>query len=132
MAARLAREVRDFLAENYRRPVELRQLRDEWHYSETAILRQFRLAWGLTPREFVEAMRLNEARRLLAHTEMSVQDVCLSVGYGSVPSFTRLFRSRYGSTPLAYRAAQQRFWLGWKPDDLSRIPACFLRFGNFG
>lgn len=130
MGIQLAREVREFLAENYSQPVELRRLRDEWHFSETAILRQFRLAWGLTPREFVEAMRLNEARRLLVHTDLPVQDVCLSVGYCSVPSFTHLFRTRYGATPLAYREAQQRFWLGWKPSDLSRIPACFLRFGN--
>ena len=130
MEARLAREMRDYLAENYNQPVELRRLSDEWHYSETAILRQFRLAWGLTPREFVEAMRLNEARRLLTHTDMPVQDVCLTVGYCSVPSFVSLFRAKYGATPLAYRAAQQQFWLGWSLGDLRRIPACFLRFGN--
>ncbi len=130
MEANVVREVRDFLAENFHQGCELRFLRDEWNYSETAILRRFRLAWGLTPREFVEAMRLNEARRLLARTDVPVQDVCLRGGYSSVPSFVNLFRAKYGVTPAAYRACQQRFWLGWSPFDLTRIPACFLRFGN--
>lgn len=63
----------------------------------------FRRAFGETPMQRVQRLRLAAAAELLATTDRSVTRVCADVGFESLGSFSALFRRRYGETPRAYR-----------------------------
>jgi len=65
--------------------------------------RLFRQSFGDTPAEFVEKLRLGEARRLLAETGTRVEKLSTAVGFSSADAFRRAFLRRFGITPTQYR-----------------------------
>ena len=65
--------------------------------------RVFRRLIGIPPGEFLSALRLQTARRLLLTTQMSVTDICFSVGYTSTGSFTSRFTQLVGLSPRLLR-----------------------------
>ena len=67
--------------------------------------RAFKAAFGEPPRAYLLTRRLERAAALLRMTDRSVADVCLSVGWQSIGSFTTSFTRTYGMSPTAYRAA---------------------------
>lgn len=65
--------------------------------------RRFRTATGYSPREYVQALRTEEAKQLLEATREPIDDVAQAVGYADPRAFQRLFRKNTGLTPSAYR-----------------------------
>jgi len=98
----------------------LARLADRAGYSPFHLLRAFRLAFHETPHRFVLRCRIDQARRLLAETTLSVTQICFSVGFESLGSFSTLFRQRVGWPPSAYRARV----LAQKDKPLDFIPRC--------
>ena len=66
--------------------------------------RAFKSVFGNTPGEFVENLRLNEARRRLSSRGKTVRSVATSVGFRDADSFRRAFERRFGSGPASYLA----------------------------
>jgi transcriptional regulator GlxA family with amidase domain len=66
--------------------------------------RAFRAAFGLTPGDYVEALRLDHARQRLGARNQTVESVGHSLGFRSADVFRRAFERRYAVTPSAYRA----------------------------
>jgi transcriptional regulator GlxA family with amidase domain len=65
--------------------------------------RRFRKVFGLPPAEFVQNVRLDEARQRLSSRNNSVRMIADSVGFTSADSFRRAFERRFGISPTAYR-----------------------------
>ena len=61
---------------------------------------------GISPGRFLSALRLQEAKRLLLTTSMTVADISHLVGYNSIGTFSSRFRGSVGVSPTEYR--QQR------------------------
>lgn len=61
--------------------------------------RVFRSVTGIPPSEFLTILRLQEAKRLLLTTSMSVIDICTEVGYASLGTFTARFGRLVGTSP---------------------------------
>lgn len=73
------------------------------HLSPSRFRRLFREATGLSPLEYVSALRMNQACQLLARTDLSLGEVARAVGYQDQFYFSRLFKERTGSPPSTYR-----------------------------
>jgi AraC family transcriptional regulator, activator of mtrCDE len=71
--------------------------------SRSSFAARFSKAMGTTPGEFVQAVRMRAAARLLLTTELPVKTLAAAVGYSSRTQFSRTFRERYGSDPTTYR-----------------------------
>jgi transcriptional regulator GlxA family with amidase domain len=65
--------------------------------------RRFKTEVGASPADFVERVRLDEARHRLSNGDNSVENVGLSVGFKSADAFRRAFERRLGVTPTDYR-----------------------------
>jgi transcriptional regulator GlxA family with amidase domain len=65
--------------------------------------RRFKIEFGATPADFVERLRLDEARRRLSSGDNSVENVGTSVGFTSADAFRRAFERRLGINPSDYR-----------------------------
>ncbi len=65
--------------------------------------RLFKHATGLAPHQYVIARRMEQAKRLLAETEVSLSEIALQVGCTDQSHFTALFRAHVALTPKAYR-----------------------------
>lgn len=65
--------------------------------------RRFKHAFGVNPGEFVERVRLDEARRRLTGSGGTIECIAESVGFGNSDSFRRAFERRFGVAPSVYR-----------------------------
>jgi transcriptional regulator GlxA family with amidase domain len=65
--------------------------------------RRFKIEFGATPADFVERLRLDEARHRLSSGDNSVENVGTSVGFTSADAFRRAFERRLGVNPRDYR-----------------------------
>jgi AraC family transcriptional regulator len=98
---------RDYMSSKFAEPVTLSQLARVTCLSPNHLLRTFRKVFGGTPHQFLTERRVQEAKRLLAATELSVTDICLACGFESLGSFSSLFRKRCGSPPSEYRETKR-------------------------
>jgi AraC family transcriptional regulator len=73
------------------------------HLSPFHFHRVFRQRTASTPARFLAALRMAEAKRLLANTSMSVTDICMHVGYSSLGTFTTQFTRLVGMPPRRFR-----------------------------
>ena len=74
--------------------------------SERTLNRRFKLATGEAPLHYLQSLRVDVAKRLLATTGLSVDAVSARVGYSDLSTFRRLFRRETGLSPRDY---QRRF-----------------------
>jgi transcriptional regulator GlxA family with amidase domain len=71
--------------------------------AERTFKRRFSEATGLAPIEYVQRLRIEDAKRRLERTDASVDEVSWQVGYEDAAFFRRLFKRTTGMTPGAYR-----------------------------
>jgi transcriptional regulator GlxA family with amidase domain len=71
--------------------------------AERTFARRFNAATGLSPLDYIHALRLEEAKQILETQDLPVEVVALEVGYQDNAFFGRLFRRRVGITPGQYR-----------------------------
>ena len=74
--------------------------------SNSSFTRAFQKYTGKLPMDYLVELRTNYAKELLAETDQSVVEIAEAVGYYSVSSFSKRFKSTTGLTPKEYR---QRF-----------------------
>jgi transcriptional regulator GlxA family with amidase domain len=70
---------------------------------ERTFKRRFKAATGAAPLEYIHALRLEEAKRMLESTEEPIEAIALEVGYEDAGFFTRMFKRKVGLTPGQYR-----------------------------
>jgi AraC-like DNA-binding protein len=97
-----------WLEQNPRTRDSLRELAGKAHLSAGHLSRNFRKRMGMGITEYRNRIRIEEACRLLAHTDLKVSDVASRVGYNEIAYFSRCFRSMVGQMPRKYRAAARR------------------------
>jgi transcriptional regulator GlxA family with amidase domain len=96
---------KDLADARYFDPIGVEDMARAAGLSRAHFSRAFKSAFGESPRAYLLTRRLERAAALLRTTDRSVADVCLSVGWQSIGSFTTSFTRMYGKSPTAYRAA---------------------------
>jgi AraC-like DNA-binding protein len=119
---------RDFLAEGLEQPLRLADAAREACLSPYHYHRLFVRTFGETPHEFLTRLRIDEAKRLLAREQLPVTEVCMAVGYGSLGSFSSLFRSAVGYSPLEFQRTLRKMFAVPAVAPYQFVPNCFLQF----
>lgn len=70
--------------------------------------RRFKAATGFAPIEYVQALRVEEAKQMLETGEQLVDEIGVLIGYEDPASFRRVFKRGVGLSPAAYRKKFQR------------------------
>jgi AraC family transcriptional regulator len=89
--------------DSYSEPLSLADIAKSAILSRFHFSRVFRDATGVSPGRFLSAVRIYQAKRLLASTSLSVTDISLAVGYNSLGSFTNRFTESVGASPSRFR-----------------------------
>lgn len=71
--------------------------------SEKSLYRFLKSRIDMTPKELIDATRLSHAIYLLSYTDKDNSTIASECGFCNDNTFYRLFKKRYGITPLAYR-----------------------------
>ena len=85
--------------------------------SQAHFIRSFKAAFGETPHRYLQRRRVERAMFLLRSTPHSVTEICMSVGFSSLGTFTRMFGDIVGETPSAYRTR----------GPVPAVPGCFVK-----
>ncbi len=94
---------KDYISACFDQSISLKEIANVACLSPNHLLRSFRQAFRQTPHQFLTAKRLEYARKMLADSNLSVTDICFSVGFESLGSFSRMFRRHTGFSPQEYR-----------------------------
>ena len=100
--------------------MNLDALAREAGYSRFHFARSFRATYGLTPRVYLSARRVERARELLRSANLTVTEICHLVGFSSLGSFSARYKGAIGLSPSEYRARE--IARGGPPP----IPGCFV------
>lgn len=82
-------------------PIPTKKLTALTQCSERVLRRDFESAFGITPREYGQLVRMNRSRQLLRDSP-TVTDAIFAAGYGSVRAFYEQAAKRLGMTPTQY------------------------------
>lgn len=91
------------MRENTEVPLDSPELAEQVGLSVRHLERLFVTYLGTTPQRFYRTVRLEHARRLLVHTDMSITEVALASGFASASHFARAFREEFECSPNNWR-----------------------------
>ena len=97
----------DYIHCCYERPIMLADLAAAAALSPHHLLRLFKLVHGSTPREFLQAKRTRVAARLIAGTELTLEEIAHRVGFEDRSTLGRQLRRLFGMNPRQMRREQR-------------------------
>ena len=71
--------------------------------TERSLLRRFRKATGQSPADYIQTLRIEEAKQMLETTETAIEEIAQEVGYTETSSFRNAFKRHVGMSASAYR-----------------------------
>jgi AraC family transcriptional regulator len=92
---------------NYHNPLSLQNIADSVQLSPFHFNRVFRSITGVPPSLYLAALRIDQAKKLLLSTNLSVTSICFDIGYNSLGTFTTRFTQLVGTTPTQLRRLSQ-------------------------
>ncbi len=75
--------------------------------SRQTFVKQFKASTGMTPTEAIRKRMIDESRRMLRDTDISITAMARICGFCDDTHFRRVFQNTMGCTPSAYRKAQR-------------------------
>lgn len=96
-------ECQVWLADNYAQAHPVRIMVERSGLTERSFKRRFKAVTGYSAIDYVQALRIEEAKQLLETSELPADEVARAVGYEDPAYFRRLFRRLTGIAPSDYR-----------------------------
>lgn len=95
--------IQQYIREHYSDKITLDQLSELVDINKYYLIRLFKQQTGLSPIDYLIHVRLGEAEKLLAHTNVAISKISDMVGFHSPSHFSKTFKESNHSTPSLYR-----------------------------
>lgn len=92
-----------FIEAHFRGPLGLNEVASATGYTPSYLTHLAKQATGKTIQQWIITYKMEEAKRLLAETDLPVLRIAVTLGYGDPGSFHRQFRKTIGTTPQNWR-----------------------------
>jgi AraC-like DNA-binding protein len=96
-------KVISYLSKHYAESMSLQELSRQFYVSPYHLCREFKLYANVTIIQYLNAVRIIEAQKMLLSTKKSITQISSEVGFDSITHFERVFKKITGSTPRAAR-----------------------------
>lgn len=93
-----------YVTENSHSRITMEELSQKYSYSVSTLSHLFTKHTGMTLPEYINYLRLGEAKWYLENSDSSVSEIALFLGYSSSNYFSSVFKKKYGVTPKKYRS----------------------------
>lgn len=97
------RRVVEILSSDLRVEVSFKDLAKSMNLSASRLRHLFKAEMGISPKQYVRKLKLQNARSLLEQTNYSIKEIGAQVGLHDESHFVRDFESAFGKTPSRYR-----------------------------
>ncbi len=108
------RTVVQYCSRNFTKELSLSILEEELHLSKYYISHLFGDKLGIRFNDYINSLRISESCRLLRMTEMSITEISIASGFGTLRTFNRAFIKQMGLSPSDYRKTNR-----YDPFDIS-------------
>jgi AraC-like DNA-binding protein len=99
--------VLEYIEANLDAPLERKNLAQLSYLSVSRFAVLFRTVLGVSPADYVREVKLQRGQSLLLSTTLTVVEIAKQCGFKSEFHFSRLFKTRFGSSPSFYRAQRK-------------------------
>ncbi|MEX0903617.1 MAG: GlxA family transcriptional regulator [Pseudohongiellaceae bacterium] len=96
-------KAQEWLQMNFQRDIQIEEMAATLKLSVRSLNRRFKTATNRTPLQYLQEVRIEEARELLKQSNLAVAEIAFRVGYHDASHFAGLFRRLNKVTPVAYR-----------------------------
>lgn len=103
----IVKNAADYIKLNYSKPITLADLYKSGYISRSVFFSVFKEITGYTPCAFINTVRIERAKNMLADTNLPIADIAQECGFCSQSYFNCIFKNKTGVTPFKYR--QKRF-----------------------
>lgn len=97
------RKAKQFINAHYMEPISLEEVSGIVAFNASYFSTLFKKECGLTFLEYLSQLRVEKAKELLRNTQLSIAEVCCSVGYLDVKHFNKTFKRYASVSPLEFR-----------------------------
>ena len=97
------RGILDVIHQQFQLPIQVQQLAEMANMSESSMQSYFKASFGMSVYQYIQRKRVEHAAELLIHTNESITEISMQVGYDNPSKFAKIFKRIYGETPLHYR-----------------------------
>ncbi|WP_371192918.1 GlxA family transcriptional regulator [Glaciecola sp. SC05] len=101
-------KVQEYVEDNYRMALKVSELAELVNTTTRTLNRQFQQWVHMRPIEYIQTIRVEQAKRLLESGHKHTQTLALEVGYEDAASFAKLFKKSTGLTPAQYKTKFHR------------------------
>ena len=99
--------VRHYIEQHYKENITLDLLAEKASINKYYMAHAFKREYGVSPINYLIACRIQEGKRLLAETDLSLSQIATVLGFSSSSYFSQSFRNAEGTSPPEYRKANQ-------------------------
>lgn len=99
----IPREITEYIGTHLHEKISLEELSKKCFYSPKYFSHIFKQCYGVTVTEYIQKTRIEEAKKLLKETPLSVEEISKKIGYDDSVRFYKYFKRQCGITPNQYR-----------------------------
>ncbi|WP_426250111.1 response regulator transcription factor [Paenibacillus pabuli] len=101
--SKVIRQVKDYVKDNHQRDISLSEAAQDVYLSPGYLSILFKKETGENFSKYLTDYRLRRASHLLTHSNMKIIDIAEAVGIDNHSYFAKLFRNRFGVSPIQFR-----------------------------
>lgn len=98
--------IANFVADNIHRPISPADIASFMNLSEKQIARTVFASEGYPTKKFITISKIEEAKKLLVSSEMSISEIASSLAFSNASYFTNVFTKNEGISPGSFRASE--------------------------
>lgn len=98
----------DYICRHFASDISVASLAGACNLSVSALERRFKKHLDKSPRQYINEVRLDNARRMLLETNKPIGTIALETGFADHSHFTRAFTRKFGISPRGERHARAR------------------------
>ena len=105
------RKMQDYIREHVQEEITIEDLAEASAFSPWHARRLFRKYLNMTPAVYIRRLKLSKSALKLRDEQVTVLDVAMDMGFGSVDGYQRAFRREFGCNPKEYSTSPVPVWL---------------------
>jgi two-component system, response regulator YesN len=100
-------KAKEYIDEHFAEAITLEEAAEHVGLSPYYFSKLFKDRFGITFIDYITEIRIKRAKELMENPDVSVKEVCYTVGYKDPNYFSRVFKKYTGLTPSEYRKGKE-------------------------
>ena len=97
----------EYILQNFHTQLTLESIADYFNFHPVHIIRCLKKEYGITPNKAIIQIRIDNAKKMLITSNLSINKISEFVGFSSPSYFNKVFREYTSMTPKEYRALKR-------------------------